>query len=130
MRLLLLTVALGLLSASSLSAADWTQWRGPNHNNVADRGQTVPTTWGATKNVAWKVSVPGRGHSSPIAVGDLIVLTSADEQGQQQGEGQDQTGKGSKAEQSKAAARTPDGHQAAKGPAPKTPKLDVLLITI
>ena len=84
MRLLLMTVALGQLASSGLLADDWTQWRGPNHNNVADRGQTVPTSWSDTQNVVWKVSVPGRGHSSPIVVGNLIVLTSADEQGQQQ----------------------------------------------
>ena len=68
----------------SVSAADWTQWRGPNGNNVID-GQTIPTEWSETKNVAWKTSVPGRGHSSPIVVGDRIVLTSAEERTQQQG---------------------------------------------
>lgn len=90
MRLFLMTLALSpfassIFSTSALLAGDWTQWRGPNHNNVADRGQTVPTSWSATQNVVWKASVPGRGHSSPIAVGNLIVLTSADERGQQQG---------------------------------------------
>lgn len=74
-----------LLSVSSLSAADWLQWRGPNHNNVAASGQTIPTEWGTTQNVIWKTPVQGRGHSSPIVVGNLIVLTSADERGQQQG---------------------------------------------
>jgi outer membrane protein assembly factor BamB len=85
MRSFIVTATLCLLSFSSLSAADWAQWRGPNHNNVAEAGQSVPTAWSATRNVAWKVDVPGRGHSSPIVIGDLIVLTSADEQGQQQG---------------------------------------------
>ena len=84
MRSLIITVGLCLLSVSALSAADWAQWRGPNHNNIAERGQRVPTSWSATQNVLWQTSVPGRGHSSPIVVGDLIVLTSADEQGQQQ----------------------------------------------
>ncbi len=90
MRLPITAAVLGVLcftslTTSELQAADWTQWRGPNHNNVADRGQTVPTSWSSSQNVAWQVSVPGRGHSSPIAVGDLIVLTSADERSQQQG---------------------------------------------
>lgn len=85
MRSIILAVALSFLSMSNLSAADWLQWRGPNHNNVAAAGQHVPTTWTNTNNVVWKVEIPGRGHSSPIVVGDLVVLTSANEQRQQQG---------------------------------------------
>ncbi|MEZ6131654.1 MAG: PQQ-binding-like beta-propeller repeat protein [Planctomycetaceae bacterium] len=73
------------LTAATVIAQDWAQWRGPNRNNTAPEGQQVPTEWSESKNVVWKVPVPGRGHSSPIAVGDLIVLTSADEQRQQQG---------------------------------------------
>lgn len=69
---------------ATLLADDWTQWRGPNHNNVAADGQSVPVEWSEAKNVVWKVEVPGRGHSSPTVVGDLIVLTSADEQSQRQ----------------------------------------------
>jgi outer membrane protein assembly factor BamB len=85
MRSFVITVAVCLTACSTLSAADWLQWRGPNGNNVAESGQTVPTTWSTTQNVVWKVDVPGRGHSSPIIVGDLIVLTSANESQQQQG---------------------------------------------
>lgn len=85
MRSLMMTFGICLHLLTALPAADWTQWRGPNHNNVAERGQSVPTTWSETQNVVWKTRVPGRGHSSPIVVEDLIVLTSADEQGQQQG---------------------------------------------
>ena len=80
-----IVTAICLLSLSSATAADWLQWRGPNHNNVTASGQTIPTKWSTTQNVLWKTLVPGRGHSSPIVVGNLIVLTSADERGQQQG---------------------------------------------
>jgi outer membrane protein assembly factor BamB len=79
------TLALCLISSSIVTAGDWTQWRGPSGNNIAEAGQTVPTSWSTTQNVVWKVNVLGRGHSSPIVVGDLIVLTSADEGKQQQG---------------------------------------------
>jgi hypothetical protein len=85
MRLLIVATTLSLLSFSGIHAADWSQWRGPNHNNVAEVGQSVPSVWSETKNVVWKTDVPGRGHSSPIVIGDLIVLTSADVQGQRQG---------------------------------------------
>jgi len=66
-------------------ATDWLQWRGPSGKNIAAEGESVPTRWSETENVVWKVDVPGRGHSSPIVLGNLIVLTSADEAGQRQG---------------------------------------------
>ncbi len=64
---------------------DWPWWRGPNSNGIAAEGQTPPTEWSASKNVLWKVDIPGRGHSSPTIVGDQIFLTTADEQRQIQG---------------------------------------------
>ena len=39
----------------------------------------VPTTFSDTENVAWKVPVPGRGHSSPTVVGDRVFLTTANQ---------------------------------------------------
>ena len=65
-------------------AADWPQWRGPGHNNIVPDGKSVPTEWSESKNVLWQTNVPGRGHSSPIVAGNLIVLTSADERSQAQ----------------------------------------------
>jgi hypothetical protein len=59
---------------------DWTSWRGPYGNGVAEAGQTVPVEFSETKHVQWKASVPGRGHSTPIVVGDRIFLTTAREQ--------------------------------------------------
>ena len=70
--------------STTTSAGEWTQWRGPNHNNVAESGQGVPTEWSETMNVVWKTDVPGRGHSTPIVFGSMVVLTSADERGQNQ----------------------------------------------
>lgn len=80
----ILVTSVTLQSYGLVYAAEWAQWRGPNGNNIAEAGQTVPTTWSDSQNVVWKVDVPGRGHSSPTVVGDLIVLTSADEQTQRQ----------------------------------------------
>jgi outer membrane protein assembly factor BamB len=65
-----------------VAAGDWPWWRGPTRDNHADG--PAPTSWGEGKNVAWKSPVPGRGHSSPILVGDRIFLTSADEAAQKQ----------------------------------------------
>lgn len=57
---------------------DWPWWRGPSRNGIAN-DVPVPTKLSDTQNVAWKVEVPGRGHSSPIVVGDRVFLTSANE---------------------------------------------------
>ena len=58
---------------------DWPWWRGPNFNGVAEAGQDVPVRWSDSENVAWKVAVPGRGHSTPIVVGNRVFLLTADE---------------------------------------------------
>lgn len=68
--LLLLPVAV-VLAADD----DWPRWRGPMDNGMA-RGD-APTEWSATKNIAWRVPIPGRGHSSPVIWGDKIFLTTA-----------------------------------------------------
>ncbi len=57
-------------------AGQWPQWRGPDGDGVAD-DQPLPTTWDDSTNVAWKSDVPGRGHSSPIVIGDLVIVGSA-----------------------------------------------------
>lgn len=62
--------------------SDWRQWRGPHGNGIADAAATPPLTWSESDNVKWKAFVPGRGLSSPIVVGDLVILTSAEGEGQ------------------------------------------------
>ncbi len=37
----------------------------------------LPETFSETSNVAWKTVLPGRGHSTPVMVGDQIWLTTA-----------------------------------------------------
>ena len=68
----------------SSSPGDWPWWRGPNSNGIADAGQAPPISWDDTKNVVWKTPVPGRGHSSPIVVGQRIFLATADHRSQVQ----------------------------------------------
>ncbi|MBL8242302.1 MAG: PQQ-binding-like beta-propeller repeat protein [Bryobacterales bacterium] len=67
-----------LLTPVLMAAADpaaWPKWRGPGENGLA-KGP-APTEWSDTKNVAWKVPIAGRGHSSPVLWGDLLFLTTA-----------------------------------------------------
>jgi outer membrane protein assembly factor BamB len=54
----------------------WPQWRGPNANGAALYGDP-PVEWSETKNVRWKIDIPGKGSSSPIVWGDLIFVTTA-----------------------------------------------------
>lgn len=67
----------GLLVAFGAAAAadDWPRWRGPNHDGMA-RGD-APLEWSESRNVAWRVPIPGRGHSSPVIWGDKLFLTTA-----------------------------------------------------
>ena len=47
----------------------------------ATRASTgLPLEWSETRNVAWKVPVPGRGWSSPVVSGGRIWLTTAVEE--------------------------------------------------
>ena len=75
-----LIAAISLAIATSASAAEpsaWPQFRGPQGSGIAE-DQKPPTELGPDKNVKWKVAVPG-GLSSPIVVGDKLVLTAFDD---------------------------------------------------
>ncbi|HQR07641.1 MAG TPA: hypothetical protein PLN21_12510 [Gemmatales bacterium] len=69
-------IAVGVFSLLTVCGAwaDWPQFRGPNGSGVADQ-EKPPIEIGPEKNVKWKVAVPG-GLSSPIVVGDKLVLTA------------------------------------------------------
>ena len=56
-------------------AADWPEFRGSDGTGVAKQANT-PVEWSATENVVWKTAMPGFGASSPIVVGDKIILTA------------------------------------------------------
>ena len=55
---------------------NWPQWRGPLGTGVAPNADP-PVVWSETKNIRWKVELPGKGHSTPIIWGDQIFLTTA-----------------------------------------------------
>ena len=54
----------------------WPMWRGPLGTGEAPAAKP-PLEWSETKNVKWKVALPGLGKSSPIVWGDTIYVTSA-----------------------------------------------------
>ena len=64
---------------------DWAWWRGPTAMGEADARREYPLEWDNEKNVIWRSDVPGRGHGSPILVGDRIYIAICDESAQSQG---------------------------------------------
>ncbi|MDB6055690.1 MAG: outer rane biosis protein BamB, partial [Verrucomicrobiales bacterium] len=60
------------------SNQDWPEFRGPTGQGYST-SKSVPITWSAENNVAWKNEIPGNGWSSPIIVGDKVYVTAAQE---------------------------------------------------
>ena len=74
------TLAILLVAATVVHAQDWPRFRGPGGQGHSPE-TSLPGTWDATKNVAWKTAIPGEGWSSPIVWGDKIFLTSTTDAG-------------------------------------------------
>src|SRR5438045_9754006 len=65
-----------MLGGTSTSFADnWPSWRGLEHNGVSFE-KRPPIEWSETKNIAWKITLPGMGGSTPVIWNDRIFLTS------------------------------------------------------
>ena len=71
---------LALLAGGLLHAADWPQFRGPTGQGLSEE-RNLPLEWSETRNVAWKVPLPGLGWSSPVVSQGRVWLTAAVEQG-------------------------------------------------
>ncbi len=74
MKAVIVASLVGALCAQ-LHAADWLQFRGPGGTGIATDAKL--TTQLDEKSVAWKISLPGRGLSSPVIVGDKVFLTAS-----------------------------------------------------
>ena len=71
----------------SLHAKDWPRFRGPNGSGISD--SAVPTEFGKDSQMKWSLELPGRGVSSPIVVGNKVLVTCYSGYGM----GGDETGK-------------------------------------
>jgi len=67
-------LCVGTLGQAAETTNGWHQFRGPNGSGIAEH-ESPPVEIGPDKNVKWKVVVPS-GMSSPIVVGDLLVMTA------------------------------------------------------
>ncbi|MHC4778273.1 MAG: PQQ-binding-like beta-propeller repeat protein [Planctomycetota bacterium] len=73
---LLCSVPAGAAEGSPDETKQWAQWRGPLGTGVAPHGNP-PLEWSETKNIRWKLPLPGKGHASPVVWGDIIIVHSA-----------------------------------------------------
>jgi outer membrane protein assembly factor BamB len=62
-------------NSSNTDPVNWPQWRGPSFTGMASTG--APVEFGDSKNVKWRIAIPGRGFSTPVIWGDRIFLTTA-----------------------------------------------------
>lgn len=63
-----------------VAAQNWTRFRGENGAGIS-RQKGVPITW-TEKDYAWKVTLPGIGHSSPVIWNNRLFVTSAVDEGE------------------------------------------------
>ena len=60
---------------TSVSANDWTEWRGPARDGVSSE-KNLPVKWSPTgESLAWKA--PYGGRSAPIVMGDRVFLQNS-----------------------------------------------------
>jgi outer membrane protein assembly factor BamB len=55
---------------------NWHQWRGPQANGTAPRGDP-PLTWDENTNIKWKAPLSGRGSATPIVWGNRVFVVTA-----------------------------------------------------
>ncbi len=64
------------LSVAGFAAANnWPQWRGSENDGIS-KETGLPTEWSESKNIAWKLKMPGMAGSTPAVWGERLFLTS------------------------------------------------------
>src|SRR5438874_10065843 len=69
------SAVLGLVQA--VRAENWPQWRGPAYDGIS-KETGLPAEWSDSKNIAWKLDLPGRSGATPAIWADRIFLNSMD----------------------------------------------------
>ncbi len=55
---------------------NWPQFRGPNGDGHSD-SKSLPLKWDRNRGVTWKIILSGKAWSSPICIGEQIILSNA-----------------------------------------------------
>ena len=75
-------LALAVLAGCSFSVAvaqqDWTQWRGPDLNSVADVNEEVVSKLDDSTQL-WRAELPGPAGASPVVAAGRVFVTSVDD---------------------------------------------------
>lgn len=79
----LLKLIVVLIVVPLIMGTDWPQFRGPGGLS-ASSGEKVPVEFDDTKNIGWKTDLPAKGASSPIVVGDKVIVTCSGGNDQEQ----------------------------------------------
>jgi outer membrane protein assembly factor BamB len=66
--------------ATAGGEGNWPSWRGEEGLGIVHEAD-LPTEWGREKNVLWRVELPERGNSTPIAWDHKVFLTQPVEGG-------------------------------------------------
>ena len=66
-------IALMFALSLSVQAEDWNQFRGPHGNGVSS-DKNLPTTL-QDDNLKWSITLPGRGLSGALVLGDHVIVT-------------------------------------------------------
>ena len=71
------TFAFFLILATTATADDWPQFRGPTGLGITPE-KNLPLTWdgGKGENILWKSPLVGEGHASPIVWKDRVYITT------------------------------------------------------
>jgi outer membrane protein assembly factor BamB len=68
----------GLLApARAADTPNWPRFRGPNGSGISADAFDKPI---GEEDIAWKVELPGIGHSSPVVWGDKVYVTCAEKE--------------------------------------------------
>jgi len=76
MKRVALATLVWMLMNPFVMADNWGHWRGPTGNGIALNAEP-PTSWSATKNIKWKVEIPGRSSGSPVVWDDSVYVVSS-----------------------------------------------------
>jgi outer membrane protein assembly factor BamB len=66
----------GAFCTSLLAAENWSQWRGPLQTGAAPDANP-PTAWNESRNLKWKVKIPGDGTATPIIWEKMVFVQTA-----------------------------------------------------
>lgn len=73
----LLLALTALYCAQDVRADNWGHWRGDKGNGVSLTAKP-PIEWSDTKNVKWKVDIPGLGSGSPVVWDNRVFVVSSE----------------------------------------------------